>query len=164
MRLVGAVYDVHNGTVEWLSDAPEQTAAAKPNEAEAKPVAHHASAPVTVGHDVEKPAAHDASPVKATASHGEELLHEEKPSHEAKPAAAEHGKADAHATETHAAEEHALAAEPATKSLVDRQGLLVPAAFMAAGSALSGTIVYALKSRPTTAPTPHAADDVPAAH
>ena len=39
------------------------------------------------------------------------------------------------------------AAEPPARSLVARQGLLVPAAFLAAASALSSTIVVGLRSR-----------------
>jgi hypothetical protein len=38
-------------------------------------------------------------------------------------------------------------AEAETQSLVQKHGLLVPAAFLAAGSVLSGSIVFLLKGR-----------------
>lgn len=199
-KLVGAVYDLHNGTVDWIGEHPDQTALLKGEGGE------HAAAPTTDGHDAHLAAAViKGTPAKAAAPaderghaaepKGEPAHGEAKPSAQGEPAAhdapaahnapaahgtpAPHGAAEPaphgerpHATpaekkagshdaaepaDAHGAEEHAAV----TPTLMQRQGLLLPAAFMAAGSALSGTIVYALTGRAKAAAT-HEAKPTPA--
>jgi carbonic anhydrase len=188
VKIVGAVYDIHNGTIEWLGELPNQTAildgaAAEYGDSHA-PAAEllHGDTPdshADAAHDAPKSSANDdqavpaakrvdpkdaahddphAPPAKAADSHGSSAKkassHDEPP----KPAHGEsthdapddahgsHNKSESdHSSDGEHGEEHAATVKK--QSLVEKHGLLVPGAFLAAGSLLSGSIVFLLKGR-----------------
>lgn len=217
VKVVGAVYDIHNGTVDWIGEHPDQAALLKAEgdaHAEAPhaddghgaklaaakdphgtAAAGHASTPIKATQDdahgtpkatppahddshptpapKEKPSAHDAAhaaPAPKAKASADDTHGAPAPK---KPAAAHgdaHGAAD-HAEDATADSHEAGEGEHASvgPTLMQRQGLLLPAAFMAAGSALSGTIVYAMtgraKAAASRAPAADAHDEAkPPAH
>lgn len=224
VKIVGAVYDIHNGTIEWLGELPNQTAildgataehgtshetpelvhdthAEKPHaksspksassshDAHAVPASKrvepkssvHGSPKVDAHHDPHDTptassakSAHTPSPAKKTSSHDAKPASKAKPSHgsDHDDGHGAHGAADAeHSDSEHAShaendhgethDKHADAGEK--KSLVEKHGLLVPGAFLAAGSVLSGGVVFLLKGRNAhAAPTHDHHDEKPA--
>jgi carbonic anhydrase len=190
VQIVGAVYDIHNGTIEWLGEHPQQTALLG---APAQPVDHEADAhaQVTTDSHAEAEPAH-ADPTKPEAAapahaepHGEPHAVPAAKKADAHPMpavkdahGASHGASHdtSHATPPaatpksagHGAHDGNDAADAETAghdtsehpSLVEKHGLLVPGVFLMAGSVLSGTIVFVLKHKPTAAPATHE----PAAH
>lgn len=252
VKIVGAVYDIHNGTVEWLGELPNQTALlegagaehghdgvdqpelvkdahaaaedahGKNKDAHAKADNDHASASASESdhkpakssahtekesdekavtaskriapsdHDddhtsskssakdahgsaskkpsatAEKAAGHSSSHDEPQDAHGEKTS-TKKSAHgdEHSSADEEHGSGetehDAHGEghassdehgsgEEHGAgDEHGEHASAEKQSLVQKHGLLVPGAFLAAGSVLSGTVVFLMKGRGTHA-------------
>lgn len=145
-RIVGAVYDLHSGGVRWIGEHPEQARLliAPPDLAHAAPPKpkhddHPADAHVATAHHND---GHGHAPTYAPAVTPKLMQpkHDSHHGHESKP------HKDEHATVPHAS------AAPPTTSARDRGGLLVPAAFLAGGATLSGTVVYLVKARPA-APT-----------
>lgn len=178
LRIVGAVYDLHSGSVLWLGEHPEQSAILDgqtptdsavtttftSDDAHAGDDAHasddaHAGDPshTKAGKHKSSDAHADEHDTDHADPHDTAGLHSKGHDAEGKADAA-HGKADA--VESKVEDAHA------TK--VEKHGLWVPAAFMLGGVALSSSIVVALRARrpiptpsptpaPTPAPTDHAA-------
>jgi carbonic anhydrase len=99
VMLVGAIYDIHSGEVEFVGTHPNEaallTAPAKPSDS--GHAAPHAAAPT--GHD--SPHAAPADPHKPAASHdGHGESHGTKDAHD--PHGNGHGAADAHGSDAHA--------------------------------------------------------------
>lgn len=174
VTIVGAVYDIHNGTIEWLGELPNQAALlegsaghdnahhepsrsaahsetdthAKPASYRAAPTAHgneddHSSKVAEAKSDHGAPASKRKS-TAPDASHAAPASHDDghapRPNSDRKGAQPSKHEDAAHGDDAHATAEKA-------QSLVQKHGLLVPAVFLAAGSALSGTVVFLLKGR-----------------
>ena len=147
VKLIGAVYDINSGSVEWMGPHPDEAALlAKPTEGIASIDEHGGELikPATPTHDTEKPkpdapALHEpkdahAKPADPHAkpaaknAHGTEAAHSESEPHAAKDAATdEHGEHDAHA------EQHPTT-QPSEKTSQAPQ----PHNFMALGGCLAG--------------------------
>jgi hypothetical protein len=137
VKIVGAVYDLHGGTVRWLGEHPQQSkllgSPLVTDHAEAQQMLHDAppSAPV-----------HDAPshPSPAAGASHDPAADPHAPSH-----------ADPHAAKTasHAPDaKHDTAAPPAKQ-----QSMLIPAAFIVGANAVGMGIIYMLKWRhPKPAP------------
>lgn len=188
-RLVGAVYDIHNGTIEWIGELPNQMAildaAAGEDIHDHAAVAHRPStSPEPVGdstasipsdpHALAVTASQDRMPVDAQRAgpagvpRSPVSYPSQQPAHHvpAKATRPEPHQEDAGHDSgdddepTEKPDPHAGLAPKQT--LVQKHGLLVPAVFLAAGSALSGTVVFLLKSRGSSSARPVDAKSKPA--
>jgi carbonic anhydrase len=190
LRVVGAVYDLHSGSVLWLGEHPEQaaildgqtpadsavTTAYTSNDAHARVDARASeSSHARVGTHKSSDAHADAHDTDHDDPHETAGLLNKGHDHEGKAdvshgkADVSHGKADvshgkADVSHGKADESHGKA-EDAHATKVEKHGLWVPAAFMLGGVALSSSIVVALRTRrPTPAPAPTTAPTDHAAH
>jgi carbonic anhydrase len=179
VMLVGAVYDLHNGTIQWLGEHPQQLAllegkfepqAELTHEdplagavASADDVGAHGAAPVT-----KAPAKEPAAPKPAAKdAHADEHAKQS-------PAKDEHrnepqGK-DAHAEDPHAKDAHEGESkheeDPAEKPVsakdhvpaADRQGWLLPIVLAAGSAALSGgaVMLFSMKKGKSSTAAPKA--------
>lgn len=183
VKIVGAVYDIHTGSVRWLGEHPRQhellngslaashanadtelmhkTPAADAHAAPAKPADPHAAPAKTVAKPTatKKPAAADTkTKTVAKDAHGA-------------PAAAEHkatATKDKKTSDPHAAEE-ADASSDASKPAAPHEtgglkGMLIPGAFIGGATLASGMIFQLMKGRKAAAePTKEAASEAPKA-
>lgn len=140
VKIVGAVYDLHNGTVRWLGEHPNQ------KELLGAPVSHETAAakPELIRDN------HDAHNAHAAPAHG-------------KPAAADHAAKDAHAPKSDSADHHEPAHGPKASaedhSEMPHQsgtwkGMMVPAAFLGGAGLVSTGVIYWMKSRTPAATAP----------
>jgi len=136
VKIVGAVYDIHAGTVLWLGEHPQQVAlladgpapAASHDDAHSAPADAHDSHDSQDSHDAHEPAARPKSDPHDADSHSEH--------HDA-----DHG------------EEHADAHAPAAKSMAASHEYMIMAAFLAGSATASGLVLRMMKKKKTaTAP------------
>jgi carbonic anhydrase len=130
-KVVGAVYDIHTGSVRWLGEHPHQSQLLQATPGIAESPAH---APAT-----HAPTAHE--PANPHAAHGKEAAHP-----------ADHS--DKHTTSTHGGAEPQAAAEH--RPLAPHQsgtlkGMLLPAAFLGGAGLVSGAIFKFCLPRPAPA-------------
>jgi carbonic anhydrase len=132
IRVVGAVYDLHNGTIQWLGEHPKQAELLKGAAAGSHATDPHGShnSPHSAGPQAARaaPAGHAGNTGHdSTAAHGE--LHE---SHDA---AANHRP-------TSNAAEPSMPHESGTLA-----GMLIPAAFLGGAGLVSTSIFFRMKNR-----------------
>jgi carbonic anhydrase len=190
VKIVGAVYDIHGGMLDWIGEHPQQSALAgsarEPAGADAHapaahdaPAASHSTAPE--GHPApagdhgasgDSPAAHAGSAATShrgadahAAPHGDHDAHGTPAAKDGHAPTAEHGEhGDGHPSTTEGdADKAAEQHVPA----VERQGWIMPAAFAGGTVALGGALWAKFGHFRKPAPAPHApaaAEAEPAKH
>jgi carbonic anhydrase len=133
VKLLGAVYDLHGGTIDLLGPHPEQTGLVAES-------MRNPSAPAAASHAPAKPASPTHGPADPHASPAH-------PDPHAAPAA--HASPDAHgnAADPHTPSDPAHPpATPAPAPLAQRHGLIVPAVFAAGVAALASVVVIRFRT------------------
>lgn len=127
LKVVGAIYDLHSGSVLWLGEHPDQASLLNPTNA--SKTYDHFEAPAQVTTLAPGNPTLHARPTTPPSNHVKSTAHDE-------PA-----KDDSHSSATDETED----TEAATKA--EKHGLMVPAMFMLGGVALSSTLVFVIRSR-----------------
>lgn len=139
IKVVGAVYDLHNGTVRWLGEHPQQSQLLG-----TPPMADGHAAAGQLMHDT--PAAKHDAPAHGAPAHG--AAHST--DHSSPAAAGSH--ADGHGPTSSSETKPTLPHQSGTM-----RGMLIPAAFIGGAGAVGTAIIYMLKSRAPKAQEPAAA-------
>lgn len=149
IKVVGAIYDLHSGSVLWLGSHPMQDQLLNPPQ-NARPGIggwnSHSNYNRGWQPDAPRPASWLANPGgKADLDHAKPAAADT----HTRPAKADEKQADSHDEHhaTDATEEHANPHAIDERSAAEKNGLWVPAAFMAGGIALSTGILFAIRSR-----------------
>ena len=133
LKIVGGVYNLHSGEVDWLEPATANGFAA----------GEHAS-PVSPAHDTH-------------------TLSKDRPKHDAKPADAHSRASDGHGSADKEHDDHATPAKAPTASRMGKDNLPLLGGMLAAGGAMSYGITYVVgRTRAAKAHAAAAAKDAPA--
>lgn len=130
VKVVGAIYDLHSGSVLWLGEHPDQARLLDPTNA-------------TTYSQFDTPAQPETFVTRTSPSHMKQSP--ETLTHDTTRGSSDHGSKDSHAGQAEDEPVDQTEAAPISKS--ERHGLMVPAMFMLGGVALSSTLVFLIRTR-----------------
>ncbi|HQY87451.1 MAG TPA: carbonic anhydrase [Tepidisphaeraceae bacterium] len=157
VKVVGAIYDLHSGSVLWLGEHPDQAELLTSSDDNSfdkhASVASRQEFRPTNLHDEDR---HDAKSAKSSKSSPADDSHSKSTkSHSADDA---HGlsadSSDHNSADEHAATEEGEHGETEATTKAESHGLLIPAMFMLGGVALSSTLVFVIRTRRPLASAP----------